>query len=80
MKSSYLKTGPVPKVHAMATRTGDQSTNLVLGYQPLHKEEGSGNITIPVLFYWNVVNVIFTTMWTATQVVANQNILRKHKI
>ena len=39
-----------------------------LGYQPLRKrEQGSGNIV------WNVVNVIFTMLWTATQVTANQD-------
>ena len=44
-----------------------------LGYQPLRKrEEGSGNIPI-LLCKWNVVNVIFTTLWTATQVASNQN-------
>ena len=45
-----------------------------LGYQPLRKrEEGSGNIPIQLLCKWNVVNVIFTTLWTATHVASNQN-------
>ena len=40
-----------------------------LGYQPLCKrEEGSGNIAILLLYKWNVMNVIFTMLWTATQV------------
>ena len=45
-----------------------------LGYQPLRKrEEVSGNIAILLLCKWNVMNVIFTTLWTATQVAVNQN-------
>ena len=47
---------------------------LSLEYQPLRKrEEGSGNIPIPALSQWNVVNIGFTMLWTTTQVVANQN-------
>ena len=45
-----------------------------LGYHALRKrEEGSGNIPILLLCKWNVVNVIFTTLWTATPVASNQN-------
>ena len=44
---------------------------LVWGTSPFTRKEGSGNITILVLCQWNVVNVIFTTLWTATQVAAN---------
>ena len=50
---------------------------LVWGTSPFTREERFGNIAILVLCQWNVVNVIFTTLWTATQVAANQNQLRK---
>ena len=35
-----------------------------LRYQPLHREEGSGNIAVLV----NVVDETFTALWTSTQV------------
>ena len=58
---------PTKPMYAGASRTS-------LGYQPLHKrEEVSGNLAILLLCKWNVVNVIFTMLWTVAQVGANQN-------
>ena len=42
-----------------------------LGYQPLHK--GGEGIAILPLCNWNVVNIVFTMLWTTTQVATNQN-------
>ena len=52
---------------------------VVWGTRPFTREEGSGNIATPVLSKWNVVNVIFTTLWTATRVGANRKRSRKYQ-